>query len=93
MVMRSCTALSCDGAVARVPSRSIVSLTAGERAIVLGVSGNPTKLLHLEPTIADNVPVIRRFTGLCGTRAFARCPSQIERVLLPAHTHTHGAIK
>lgn len=37
--------------------------TQAPPAIVMGISGKPEKLLHVERVKADNIPVIKRFSG------------------------------
>ena len=41
----------------------IVNRYAGEPVIVLGISGKPEKLVYLDKTREDNVPLIKRFSG------------------------------
>lgn len=37
--------------------------TGSDPAIVMGISGKPEKLLHIDRVIQDNIPVIKRFSG------------------------------
>ena len=41
----------------------IVNRYAGEPVIVLGISGKPEKLVYLDKTREDNIPLIKRFSG------------------------------
>jgi len=41
----------------------IVNRYAGDPVVVLGISGKPEKLVYLEKTRKDNVPLIKRFSG------------------------------
>lgn len=56
--------LQLEEALLRTDSRNICLVNKGSpRAIVMGISGQPEKLLHLEAVARDQIPVIKRFSG------------------------------
>jgi Lipoate-protein ligase A len=56
--------LQLEEALLRTDSRNLCIVNKGSpRAIVMGISGEPDKLLHLESVKRDQVPVIKRFSG------------------------------
>ena len=56
--------LQLEEALLRTDARNICVVNQGSpRAIVMGISGEPEKLLHLESVKRDKIPVIKRFSG------------------------------
>ncbi len=56
--------LQLEEALLRTDHRNICLINRGSpRAIVMGISGEPEKLLHLESVKRDQIPVIKRFSG------------------------------
>lgn len=56
--------LQFEEALLRTDNRNICVINRGSpRAIVMGISGEPEKLLHLESVKRDKIPVIKRFSG------------------------------
>lgn len=56
--------LQLEEALLRTDSRNICLIGDGtKRAIVMGISGDAEKLIDLESTKRDQIPIIRRFSG------------------------------
>jgi lipoate-protein ligase A len=56
--------LQLEEALLRTDTRNLCIVNKGSpRAIVMGISGQPDTLLHLESVKRDQVPVIKRFSG------------------------------
>lgn len=53
-----------EEALLRTDSRNICLINQGsKKSIVMGISGEPEKLLHLNSVRSDKIPVIKRFSG------------------------------
>jgi len=56
--------LEIEEALLRTHTGNVCIINRGSpRAIVMGISGQPEKLLHIDKVKQDNVPVIKRFSG------------------------------
>ncbi len=56
--------LAIEEALLRTQQHNVCLINRGSpRAIVMGISGQPEKLLHVDKVKQDNLPVIKRFSG------------------------------